>query len=83
MTCCEVILAVLRYPFISAVNFPAVVGVLVLTYIAASLSWFAWKSFRSFVLARYFPQFFGLELKSAGSWAGKFRDIYPWHCSAT
>jgi hypothetical protein len=77
MTCCEMVLAVLRYPFTSAVNFPAVVGVLVLTFIATWLLWFAWKNFRSFVLARYLPKLFGLNVRSYGSWAGKFRDIYP------
>jgi hypothetical protein len=60
----------LQYPFSSTIYTLAAIGALVTLCASASLALFIWSNFRAFILARYFPDIFGLNLGSFGSWAG-------------
>jgi len=86
MSWCEAVLTSLRSPCSSPTNSLTAfaVGVILVSVVRVTRS--LWVNFKAFILARYFPDSFAIDLKTLGSWAGKWSladgrsGAGLWHC---
>jgi len=69
MSWCDAALAALRSPCSSPANTLTAFGVLVLLITIVSALRSLWINFKAYILARYYPDQFALDLKTLGSWA--------------
>jgi hypothetical protein len=75
MSWSEAFVTILSSPFSGPINSLAFCGILAASCVARSAALFAWNNFRVFVLNRLFPSRFALDLKTLGSWAGKYQHL--------